>query len=280
MKTRIGLVQMSMEKSISANLRKAASMAEEAAEKGAKIICLPELYKSPYFPQDKKKDVKKYLESQKGESFRAFSKIAKEKNAVIIVPIFEISGKKQYNTALMIGENGKLLAAYRKMHIPHDPKFYEKNYFEEGNRSYKVIKTKYGKIATLICFDQWFPEAARINALNGAEILFYPTAIGSFAGRHSPEDMHDGWETVQRAHAIANGVYVAVANRVGKERGLIFWGQSFVCDSFGKIIAKASKNKEEVLIADLDLSYNKFIQEGWGFIRNRRPDSYKRLLKK
>ncbi len=279
-KVRIGLIQMAMSSDTLANVKKAVFMTIEAVNKGAKIVCLPELYKTLYFPQDKKKNVKKNLESQKGESYKTFSAIAKEKKVTLIIPIFEVAGNKHYNTALVIGDKGKLLSAYRKMHIPHDPKFYEKNYFSEGNRGYKVVKTKYGKISPLICFDQWFPEAARINALNGAEILFYPTAIGSFADNDTPEDMHDGWETVQRGHAIANGVHVVAVNRVGKEGDLKFWGQSFVCDSFGKIIAKASKDKEEVLLADLDLSYNDFIKNGWGFMRNRRPNSYKRILRK
>lgn len=276
---RIGLVQMSMDDDMAKNVEKAASMAEEAAKKGAKIICLPELYRSLYFPQDENKDVKKFLEKQKGESFNIFSKVARKNKVTIIVPIFEISGNKRFNTALVIGDNGKLLTVYRKMHIPHDPSFYEKNYFEQGNQGYKVIKTKEGKIAPLICFDQWFPEAARVVSLEGAEIIFYPTAIGSFSDSNTPEDMHNGWETVQRGHAIANGVHVAAVNRVGREGNLIFWGQSFVCDSFGKIIAKASDDKEEVLVADVDLSFNDVIKEGWGFIRNRRPDSYKPLLK-
>jgi agmatine deiminase len=170
------------------------------------------------------------------------------------------------------------MGTYRKAHIPYDPYFYEKDYFESGDTDYQVFNTSFARIGVLICYDQWFPEAARINALRGAEIIFYPTAIGYVKGYTSADgDWHDAWKTVQRAHAIANGIHIAAVNRVGEEDELEFWGGSFICDSFGKVVAEASTTKEEVLIAKLDLGKNKKIQEGWGFLRNRRPDTYKQL---
>ncbi len=279
-RVKIGLVQMSMAKDTKQNIRKAVSMIKLAARKGANIICLPELYRTLYFPQDEKVGVSDLLEKQDGESSKVMGALAKELGVVLVVPIFEkgLDGK-QYNTVLVIDADGKTKLAYRKMHIPHDPLFYEKNYFKDGNKGFLVCKTKFGKVAPLICFDQWFPEAARIAALNGADIIFYPTAIGDMVGYNAPDDWHDAWETVQRGHAIASGVHVAAVNRVGTERKLKFFGGSFICDSFGKILARG-KDKEQVLLADVDFSNNERIKEGWGFIRNRRPDAYARLRQK
>ena len=187
---------------------------------------------------------------------------------------------KYYNSAVTIDTNGKILGTYHKIHIPHDPLFYEKSYFEQGGSNYEVYKTQYACIGVLICYDQWFPEAARINALKGADILFYPTAIGTVREYTSPDgDWHDAWKTIQRAHAIANGVHVAAVNRVGVEGELQFWGGSFVCDSFGKVLKEASNENEEVLVAKVDFGKNKRIQEGWGFLKNRRPDTYDLLVK-
>ena len=188
------------------------------------------------------------------------------------------SNGKYYNSAVIIDADGKILGAYRKVHVPNDPLFYEKNYFEAGDSGYCVHKTQYARVGVLICYDQWFPEPARINALKGAEIIFYPTAIGWIKGYTSSDgDWHDAWKTVQRANAIVNGVHVAAVNRVGEEGQLKFWGGSFVCDSFGKVLKEASDTNEEVLVVKVDLSKNKEIQEGWGFLKNRRPDTYNSL---
>jgi len=276
----IGLVQASVSEDLKANLEKTIERVKKAAKNGAQVICLQELYRSRYFPQDDKKDASKFAESIPGESTKAFSALAKEKNIVIIVPLFE-KGKdgKYYNSAVVIDSDGKLLETYRKVHVPHDPLFYEKSYFTQGDE-YRVYKTKYATFSVLICYDQWFPEAARICSLKGADILFYPTAIGYIKDHSPPEgDWHDAWETIQRSHAIANGVHVAAVNRTGEENELQFWGQSFACDSFGNVLGRASKDKDEVLVIKLDLNKNKAIQEGWGFIRNRRPDTYGPLTK-
>ncbi len=276
----IGLIQTSVSDDITDNMKKTLKRIKEAAAKGAQIVCLQELYRTLYFPQEEKKDFSHLAETIPGDSSKAFSELAKEEKIVIIAPIFEkASNGKFYNSAVIIDADGKISGCYRKMHIPQDPLFFEKNYFESGNQGYCVHKTNYANVGVLICYDQWFPEAARINALKGAEIIFYPTAIGYIEGYNSSDgDWHDAWKTVQRAHAIANGVHVAAVNRVGREGQLNFWGGSFVCDSFGKVLGEASNTKEETLVVMVDLSKNKKIQEGWGFLKNRRPDSYKSLL--
>jgi agmatine deiminase len=187
---------------------------------------------------------------------------------------------KNYNTAVIIDADGSIVGTYRKVHIPFDPYFYEKDYFAPGQQPYQAYNTKYARVGVLICYDQWFPEPARINALDGAEIIFYPTAIGYIKGHTSADgDWHDAWRTVQRAHAIANGVHVAAVNRVGEEDWLEFWGGSFICDSFGKVLAEGSTTKEQVVVAKVDLSHNQRIKDGWGFLRNRRPDTYNPLTK-
>jgi agmatine deiminase len=277
----IGLIQASVSDNIAQNMKKTVEKIEQAAQKGAQIVCLQELYRTRYFPQQEKQDVTGLAESIPGESTKMFSELAKKHKLVIIAPLFEkAKDDKFYNSAVVIDANGELLGTYRKAHIPHDPYFYEKDYFEEGDSDYKVFETPFARISALICYDQWFPEPARICALKGAEIIFYPTAIGYVKGYTSEDgDWHDAWKTVQRAHAIGNGIHVAAVNRVGEEGELQFWGGSFVCDSFGKVLNEASATKEEVLIVKVDLSKNKRIQEGWGFLRNRRPDTYKRLLK-
>jgi agmatine deiminase len=261
-------------------MEKTAEKIMQAAELGAQIVCLQELYRTKYFPQLENQDVLGLAETIPGESTKLFSRLAKKHGIVIIAPLFEKSKEgKFYNTAVVIGSEGEILGSYRKAHIPHDPYFYEKNYFEAGDSDYKVFDTSFARIGVLICYDQWFPEPARINTLKGADIIFYPTAIGYVKGNTSADgDWHDAWKTVQRAHAIANGIHVAAVNRVGEEGELEFWGGSFVCDSFGKVQAEASTNSE-VLIAKVDLSKNKKIQEGWGFLINRRPDTYKQLTK-
>jgi agmatine deiminase len=273
----IGAIQATASRDIAANVANAVKMVRRAARRGAEIICLQELYRTVYFPQHAKRSRDAIPEPIPGKSTMTFRKLARELGVVIIVPIFEQArGGKRYNSAVVIESNGKLLPTYRKMHIPQDPLFYEKNYFAPGDRGWRVCETKFATIAVLICYDQWFPEAARMATLAGAEIIFYPTAIGNVVGHRSEDgDWHDAWETVMRGHAIANGVHVVAVNRVGREDRLRFWGQSFACDSFGKILKRASSSREEVMIAKLNLAHNQRIREGWGFLRNRRPDAYR-----
>ena len=277
----IGLIQTAVSENIAQNMKKTAEKIAQAAEMGAQIICLQELYRTRYFPQEKNLDVKALAETIPGESTKLFSELAKKHKIVIIAPLFEKSQKgKFYNSAVVINSNGEIMGTYRKAHIPYDPYFYEKDYFVAGDSNYQVYDTAFARVGVLICYDQWFPEPARINALKGAEIIFYPTAIGYVKGYNSEDgDWHDAWKTVQRGHAIANGIHVAAVNRVGEEGELEFWGGSFVCDSFGKVLKEASTTKEEVVVAQIDLSKNKKIQEGWGFLRNRRPDTYNQLVK-
>ncbi len=275
----IGLIQTSVSEDRDLNQKKTIERVKEAASRGAKIVCLQELYRTRYFPQWDRRDAAHLAETIPGESTDAFSRLARELEIVIIVPVFEKDGNDYYNSAAVIDSDGCILETYRKIHIPHDPLFFEKSYFAPGEEI-RVYDTKYAKFAVLICYDQWFPEAARAAALAGAQVIFYPTAIGWIQGMEDPAegDWHDAWETVQRGHAIANSVYVAAANRVGREEDLKFWGSSFVCDPFGKIVARASSSDEEVLVAELDLAQNERVREGWGFFRNRRPDVYWPLI--
>ena len=273
-------VQSAVSHDINKNLKNTLAQVESTAKKGAKIICLQELYRTRYFPQYPKLAKKQFSETIPGQSSEAFSQIAKKYKVVIIVPIFERDEKGQYhNSAVVINIDGKLLPTYRKIHIPQDPLFYEKNYFRESNDGYRIYKTKYATFAVLICYDQWFPEAARSVKLLGADIIFYPTAIGNITGVKEHEgDWHNAWETVMRGHAIANSIYVVAVNRVGTEEKLKFWGQSFVCDAFGKVIKRGSKSMNGTIMAKLDLSKNRQIGKEWGFMKNRRPDTYKKLL--
>ena len=277
----IALIQTSVSANIAENMTKTVEKIAEAAKKGAQIMCLQELYRTRYFPQQKNQDVKDLAEAIPGESTKLFSELAKKHKIVIIAPLFEqAKNGKFYNSAVVINSNGEIMGTYRKAHIPYDPYFYEKDYFAAGDSNYQVYDTAFARVGVLICYDQWFPEPARINALKGAEIIFYPTAIGYVKGYTSEDgDWHDAWKTIQLAHAIANGIHVAAVNRVGEEGELEFWGGSFVCDSFGKVLKEASTTKEEVVVAQIDLSKNKKIQEGWGFMRNRRPDTYNPLVK-
>ena len=250
-KVTVGLIQAAVSENIAENMKKTAEKIEQAAKLGAQIVCLQELYRTRYFPQQENQDAKGFAETIPGKSTELFSGLAKKHGIVIIAPLFEKSKEgKFYNTAVVIGCDGEIMGTYRKAHIPFDPYFYEKDYFEAGDSDYRVFDTSFARIGVLICYDQWFPEAARINALRGAEIIFYPTAIGYVKGYTSADgDWHDAWKTVQRAHAIANGIHVAAVNRVGEEDELEFWGGSFICDSFGKVLAEASTTNEEVLIA-------------------------------
>lgn len=281
----IGLIQTKVGVDASANVEKTMRLIETAAKKGATIIALQELFQTPYFPQWEKKNKDLYAEQIAGPTMTAIKKTAKKLGVTIVVPFYEKSGGKYFNTAAVIGKKGTLLGKYHKIHIPHDPGFYEKEYFEHGQLGYKIFTVDGVKFAVLICYDQWFPEAARMARLAGAQLIFYPTAIGNIVNYNAEGDWHDAWETIQRGHAIANSVYVAAINRVGIEGKMQFYGQSFVSDPFGKVVKRASENKEEVVVAKLDLEKNKFYEEGWGFLRNRRPDTYgpiiaRKLIKK
>lgn len=279
---KIGLVQSKVSNNLNLNLIKTLKMVEEAAKGGAEIICLQELYKTPYFPREKGVDIREFTETIPGESTEAFKIIAKSYKCSIILPIYEkTKSGKFYNTVVVLNEKGEIQPSYRKIHIPHDPSFYEKDYFAEGDNGYRLYKHKNISYAVLICFDQWFPEAARANKLSGAEMIFYPTAIGNIIGNKPLDgDWHDAWETIMRGHAIANSLPVIAVNRTGIEGNLDFWGQSFVTDAFGKILKRASQKKEEVMIQELDLAMNDYIGDDWGFMRNRRPDTYKSITNK
>ncbi|MDD1750991.1 MAG: agmatine deiminase family protein, partial [Methanothrix sp.] len=278
-KVKVGLVQTSVSEDIQENLERTLEKAKEAIAKGAKIICLQELYRTVYFPQRKDQDASELAETIPGESTDAFSLLARENEVVIIVPLFERDESCYYNSVAVIDADGSLLGTYRKVHLPNDPLFYEKGYFRPGDE-FRVYSTRFADFAVLICYDQWFPEAARIAALKGADIIFYPTAIGWIKRDEEPSegDWQDAWETVQRGHAIANGVHVAAVNRVGREKDLTFWGSSFICDSFGKVVVKASDSLDEVLVANLDLAKNEVIREGWEFFKNRRPALYRPIV--
>lgn len=277
---KIGLIQMSCGEKPEANFKKAITRIGEAATRGAQIVCLQELFRSQYFCQTEDVELFKLAEPIPGPSTEALSKVAKQKRVDIIASLFEKRAPGIYhNTAVMIDASGKIVGKYRKMHIPDDPLFYEKFYFTPGDLGFQTHDTTYGKVGTLVCWDQWFPEAARLTALSGAQFLFYPTAIGWLPGEKASmnEAQHSAWETIQRAHAIANGVFVVVVNRVGKEGKLQFWGQSFVADPFGRIIAKASANKEEVLVVDCNLALIDETRQNWPFLRDRRIDAYDNL---
>lgn len=272
----IGLVQMSNSKSPEANLEKAKERVLKAAKSGARIICLQEMYRTLYFCQ--KYDHKNFnlAETIPGPSTQAFCEIAREKKVVIIVPIFEKRAAGVYhNSAVIIDADGQILGNYRKMHIPDDPHFYEKFYFTPGDLGFQSFQTRYAKIGVLICWDQWFPEGARLTALSGAQILFYPTAIGyHHRDKKFAKAQLTGWQTVQRGHSVANEVFVAAANRVGKEGPVKFWGNSFVSDPFGTVIANASEDKEQNLIVECDLSQIENTRRNWPFLRDRRIDAY------
>ncbi len=278
----IGLVQSKVSDDLKLNLDKTLDMVEVAAQNGAEIICLQELYKTPYFPNKKGVDISTFTETIPGESTEVFKSISIKYGCSIILPIYEkAKNGKFFNTVVVLNEKGEIQPFYRKIHIPHDPGFYEKDYFTEGDNGYRLFKHKNITYAVLICFDQWFPEAARMAKLGGAEMIFYPTAIGNIVGEIPIEgDWHDAWETVMRGHAIANSLPVIAVNRTGIEGKSDFWGQSFVSDAFGKILKKASKNKEEIVVETLDLEMNNYISESWGFMRNRRPDTYKLITNK
>ena len=279
---KLGLLQTACSADPKANLAKTLAFAGRAAKQGAQIICTQELFRSQYFCQNEDHDNFKLAEPIPGPSTAAFQKLAKKHSVVVIASLFEKRASGVYhNTAAIIDADGSLLGMYRKMHIPDDPLFYEKFYFTPGDLGFRSWRTRYGKIGVLICWDQWYPEAARLTAMQGAEILFYPTAIGWHPKEKAEygTNQHGAWELIQRSHAVANGCYVAAINRIGLEQpiggdGLEFWGQSFVAGTSGQILSKASVNKEEILLVPVDLSKVDVTRTHWPFLRDRRIDAY------
>jgi N-carbamoylputrescine amidase len=286
----LGLLQTACAAHPEANLRRTLALAERAARAGAQIICTQELFRSRYFCQSEDHKNFSLAERIPGPGTDAFCKLARKHQVVVIASLFEKRAPGIYhNTAAVIDADGSLLGAYRKMHIPDDPLYHEKFYFTPGDLGFKAWQTRYAKIGVLICWDQWFPEAARLTALQGAEILFYPTAIGWHPGEKKKHGVqqHGAWETIQRAHAVANGCYVAAANRIGHEilegvggDGIEFWGQSFVAGTSGEIIAKAGSNEEEILIVPVDLANVDTTRTHWPFLRDRRIDAYGNLTRR
>jgi len=277
---KVGLVQMACVPEPTLNMKKALARINEAAKRGAQIVCLQELFRSQYFCQTEDIELFKLAEPIPGPSTEALSRVARQKKIVIVASLFEKRTAGLYhNTAVVIDANGEIVGKYRKMHIPDDPLYYEKFYFTPGDLGFASHDTEYGRVGTLVCWDQWFPEAARLTALSGAQFLFYPTAIGWLPGEEAEMNtaQHAAWETIQRGHAIANGVFVVVVNRVGQEGQLRFWGQSFVVDPFGRILAKASADKEEVLVVACDLDLIDRTRQNWPFLRDRRIESYNGL---
>ncbi|MEN3331372.1 MAG: N-carbamoylputrescine amidase [Blastocatellia bacterium] len=278
----VGLVQMSVTPDLNANLEKAVARVEEAARSGAQVICLPELFRSQYFCQKEDADLFDLAETVPGPSTEALSRVARDHRVTVIAPVFERRAVGLYhNSAAVINAEGKVAGIYRKMHIPDDPAYYEKFYFTPGDLGFRAFDTEVGRIGTLICWDQWYPEGARLTALRGANILFYPTAIGWHP--HEKDEFgaqqRDAWRTIQRAHAIANGVYVAAVNRVGHENpaggaGVEFWGTSFIADPFGVVISEGSIDREEILIGEVDTKRIEDVRRNWPFLRDRRIDAY------
>lgn len=283
----IGLIQMGMSAEPKDNLKKAISMLEKAASQGVEVACLPELFMSQYFCQKIDSAYFDLAEGVDGPTIQALSQVAKKNKMAIVASIFEKAANGLYfNTAVIIDNDGKNLGHYRKMHIPHDPLFEEKYYFTPGDLGYKAFDTAPGRIGTLVCWDQWYPEGARLTAMQGANVLFYPTAIGWHPKEKAEfgEAQVSAWETIQRSHAIANGVYVAAVNRVGHEvivgDGLEFFGHSFIADPFGRILAMGSHDKEEILTAKVDPALIEYTRRNWPFFRDRRVDAYGGLTKR
>jgi predicted amidohydrolase len=272
---RLGVVQMAMGPDRKENLEKAVRMIEEASAKGADVVCLPELFSSTYFPQREDEAVRP--EPIPGPTSRELSRAARSSKVFLVGgSIHEKAGTRRYNTSVVFDNRGRTLGKYRKVHVPYDSHFFEKGYFSSGS-GYAVFNTPFGKIAPLICFDQWYPEPARICRLKGAKILFYPTAIGWVKGVEPTEgDWQEAWEAVQRGHSIANSVVVCAVNRVGVEDDMTFWGGSFVCDQFGRVLFRAGST-ESVSVVEVDVSLGDDVEEGWGFLRNRKPSTYRRI---
>ena len=280
---RVGLVQMAMSREPGENVEKAVARVREAARAGAEVVCLPELFRSPYFCQKEDAALFDLAETVPGPSTEALGRAAKEAGVAVVAPIFERRAAGLYhNSAVILDADGTVAGLYRKMHIPDDPLFYEKFYFTPGDLGFQAFDTKPGRIGALICWDQWYPEGARLTALRGAAVLFYPTAIGWHPhekAQHGPAQ-RSAWQTIQRSHAIANGVFVAVVNRVGHEippeggPGLEFWGSSFLADPFGVVVAEASTDKEEILVGEVSLPRIEEVRRNWPFLRDRRIDAY------
>ena len=280
---RIGLVQIAMGPDPEANQQKAVAWITRAAEAGAQVVCLPELYRSQYFCQKEDAALFDLAEPYPGQSLRQLATAAKDNGVALVAPFFERRAPGIYhNSAAVIDATGADLGLYRKMHIPDDPAYYEKFYFTPGDLGFRAFDTQYGRVGTLICWDQWYPEAARLTALHGAQVIFYPTAIGWHPHEKAPYGtaQREAWMTVQRGHAIANGVYVAAANRVGFEQpvaeqaGIEFWGSSFICDPQGVVLAQAGADTEEVVVAEVDPAHLEEIRRNWPFLRDRRIDAY------
>jgi N-carbamoylputrescine amidase len=290
-KFKVGLVQMSTTSDPDKNLQRAVDKVHQASAGGAQIVCLPELFQTQYFCQREDARLFDLAQLIPGPVTAQLSTLAKQLGIVLVASLFEKRAPGVYhNTAAVFDADGSLRGLYRKMHIPDDPLYYEKYYFTPGDLGYRAFDTGVGRVGTLVCWDQWYPEGARLTALQGAELIFYPTAIGW----HPSEKLefgvaqHDAWRTIQRAHAIANGVFVAVVNRVGHETGdirgnaasgdgLEFWGGSFLCDPFGRVIAEASHDKEEILLGEVDLAAVEDVRRNWPFLRDRRIDSYAQI---
>lgn len=279
----VGLVQMHMGSDPEKNLARATGGIEAASDRGAHIVCLPELFRSQYFCQTEDADLFDLAEPIPGPTTKAMGGVARKHKVVLIVPLFERRAAGVYhNSAVVIDAGGEMVGLYRKMHIPDDPSYYEKFYFTPGDLGFLAFDTRVGRISTLICWDQWYPEGARLAALHGANILFYPTAIGwhPHEKKKHGKAQRDAWQTVQRAHAIANGVYVAAVNRIGLEKaspgsaGIEFWGSSFVADPQGVVLREASEDKEEVVLAEVDLRHLEEIRRNWPYLRDRRIDAY------
>jgi N-carbamoylputrescine amidase len=291
----VGLIQMSCSPEPEDNVARAVAHVRNAAKQGARVICLPELFKTQYFCQREEHAFFDLAEPIPGPTTKVFSELSRELRVTIVVSLFEKRAPGVYhNTVAVMGPDGALQGIYRKMHIPDDPLYYEKFYFTPGDLGYKVFPTEDGgKIGTLVCWDQWYPEGARLTALQGANVLFYPTAIGWHPDEKAEygDAQYDAWRTVQRAHAISNGVYVAAVNRVGfetgnvqgneaKGKGLEFWGGSFLADPFGVVIAQAGHEKEEILIGEIDLKKMEDVRRNWPFLRDRRIDSYGQITQR
>ena len=280
---RVGLVQMAMSPRPEENVARAVARVREAAALGAQVVCLPEMYRTPYFCQKEDHASFALAEEVPGPSTEALGRAARDANVAVVVPIFERRAPGVFhNSAVILDADGRVAGLYRKMHIPDDPLFYEKFYFAPGDLGFRAFDVAAGRIGTLICWDQWYPEAARLTALRGAAVLFYPTAIGwhpSEKAEHGT-DQRAAWQTIQRSHAIANGVYVAAVNRVGHEvppeggDGLEFWGGSFLADPFGVVVAEASSDREEILVGEVSLPRIEEVRTHWPFLRDRRIDAY------
>jgi N-carbamoylputrescine amidase len=282
-KFNIGLVQMAASANSQDNLDRAVGFVEKAASSGAQIVCLPELFRSQYFCQKEDAALFDLAEPIPGPTTEALAAVASRTKVSIVAPLFERRAAGLYhNSAAIIDADGGIIGIYRKMHIPDDPAYYEKFYFAPGDLGFKAFDTATGRVGTLICWDQWYPEGARLTALRGANVIFYPTAIGWHPHEKAEygQAQRDAWQTIQRSHAIANGVYVAAVNRVGHEipvaggPGIEFWGSSFISDPFGVVIAEASTDKEEVLVAEVDIDRIEDVRRNWPFLRDRRVDAY------